>query len=71
MMNLKEMLIKYGNVEVKCMDEEKGWYRIYKDNELGNRLNWKKVKEILSKNNIEFGDGNNGYDRCIDVYFKL
>ena len=71
MMNLKEMLIKYGNVEVKCMNEEKGWYRIYKDNELGNRLNWKKVKEILSKNNIEFGDGNNGYDRCIDVYFKL
>jgi hypothetical protein len=71
MMNLKEMLIKYGNVEVKCMNEEKGWYRIYKDNELGNRLNWKKVKEILSKNNIEFGDGNNGYNRCIDVYFKL
>jgi hypothetical protein len=71
MMNLKEMLIKCGNVEVKYMDEEKGWYRIYKDNELGNRLNWKKVKEILSKNNIEFGDGNNGYNRCIDVYFKL
>jgi len=64
---LRDQLFKgCGDVLVLNMDDNH--FRIIRDNELGNRLNWKKCERILSKNNIKHWCGTDGYDRCIDFY---
>jgi hypothetical protein len=50
-------------------------FRIYRDCEIGSRVNWVKCKNILSKNNIEFIEGHSGWgmrmSRNINMYFDI
>jgi len=61
---LNGMFSKCGNgVRIMCMDDngEGNRFRIYRDGELGSRVNWVKCKKILSKNGIEFIEGESGW----------
>lgn len=73
---LREMFSKCGNgVRVMRMSDEgeKDRFRIYRNCDLGNRVNWVKCKKILNENNINFGEGHSGWgmmlSRCIDFDF--
>ena len=73
---LREMFSKCGNgVRVMMISDmgEKDRFRIYRDCDLGNRVNWVKCKKILNENNINFGEGDSGWgmmlSRCIDFEF--
>jgi hypothetical protein len=71
---LKVMFSKCGNgVRVMCMDNKGDRWRIYRDGDLGSRVNWVKCKNILSKNGIEFIEGESGWgmvlSRCIDFNY--
>jgi uncharacterized protein YjiK len=64
MNKLIKLLSECGNVIVINMNNN--IVRVKNRGELGDRVNWVKMKKILDKENIEYIDGNNGYNRCID-----
>jgi len=73
---LNEMFSKCGSgVRVMRMSDvnEKDRFRIYRNCDLGNRVNWVKCKKILNGNNINYSEGDSGWgmmlSRCIDFEF--
>jgi hypothetical protein len=38
---------------------------LYRDSNLGSRMNWVKCKKILDNQGFKYYDGTDGYTRCI------
>jgi hypothetical protein len=64
---LIELLSECGNVIF--IDMRSNVLRVKNRGELGDRVNWVKCKKILDNNNINYIDGNNGYNRVIDLFY--
>ena len=62
---IKELFSGCGDVWIQCMDANQGYYKIYRDSNLGSRLNWVKVKKIMDNQGYKYSDGTDGYTRCI------
>ncbi len=62
---IKELFKGCGDVMVHCIDANQGYYKLYRDSDLGCRVNWSKCKKILDNQGFEYSDGTDGYTRCI------
>lgn len=65
---IKELFKGCGDVMICCIDANQGYYKLYRDSDLGCRMNWVKCKKIMDNQGFKYYDGTDGYTRCIGFW---